>query len=89
MVILESKIVLFCSIDCYLKGPCDITQFDCLDSTCINRTLACNGRQNCNHSVDEIGCLDGLLEDQDKKSTALIFFLYITNRAFLLLLANK
>lgn len=51
-----------------IKGPCDITQFDCLDSTCINRTLACNGRQNCNHSVDEIGCSDEFTEDQDKKS---------------------
>jgi len=36
---------------------CDVTsQFDCGDAVCIDKSLVCNGRVNCNKSRDEANC---------------------------------
>ena len=34
--------------------------FNCDETTCIDAALVCNGRTNCNHGWDEVGCnVDG------------------------------
>jgi len=41
------------------SARCDVTsQHDCGDGVCIDRSLVCNGRVNCNKSRDEANCTD-------------------------------
>ena len=39
-----------------LLTVCDSTQFSCDDGTCINRTLRCDLKYDCQDNTDEINC---------------------------------